>query len=88
MIIAQQVQCSVQRELAQFADVAMSERLGLPPGAVEGNDDLTEKSSSRWHFVTIREGEHIGCPVDIAEPLIEFPYGLVVGENEVDLGIL
>ena len=55
MIISQQVQCSVQSEFTQFANLVMSERLGLMPRAVEGNDDLTEKPPSRWQHVTIRK---------------------------------
>ncbi len=41
MIIAQQVQCSVQSEFTELANLVMSERFSLAPGAVEGNYDLT-----------------------------------------------
>jgi len=88
MIIAQQVQCSVQGEFAQLSDFAMSQRFGLMPGAVEGNDDLTKKPFSRWQLITIRKREHIGRSIDIAEPLVEFAYCLVAGEHEVNLDIL
>jgi hypothetical protein len=55
MIIAQQVQCSVQRKLTKFANLSMTEGLGVMPGAVEGNDDLTEKPPPRWQLVTVRK---------------------------------
>ena len=53
MIIAQQVQGAVQREFTQLANLAMSEGLGLAPGAVEGDDDLAEKAPSRWQLITV-----------------------------------
>ncbi len=88
MIIAQQVQGSVQGQLTELANLAMSEGLGLTPGAVTRDDDLTEKASPGRQIVTVRKREDIGRPVDIAEPPIQLAYGLVAGENEVDLGIL
>ena len=87
MIIAQQVQGSVQGQLTELANLAVFEGLGLTPGTVTRDDDLTEKASPGRQIVTIRKREDIRRSVDIAEPPIQLPYDLVAGENDVDLGI-
>ena len=88
MIIAQQVQRPMQRELAQFANLAMPKGFGLTPGAVEGDHDLAQKESSRGEFVAIRKRKHVGRSVDAEEPAVQLANGLVTSENDVNLGIL
>jgi len=55
MIISQQMQGSVQRKFTQLANFTVPKHPGLMPGAVEGDDNLTEKLSSRRKLVTIRK---------------------------------
>jgi hypothetical protein len=54
MIIAQQVQCPVQRELAELSELSVSELRALALGAVDGDHDLAQQTFS------VREGISIG----------------------------
>ena len=85
MIIAQQVEGSVQCELTQLANLAVTEALRLLSGAVERDHDLTEESSARGEHVSIGEGKHIGLPVDPKESSIELANRLIAGEDEMNL---
>ena len=55
MIIAQQVQGSVQSELAELTKLAMSEVRALTFGGVDRDEDFAEKAPARRELVSVGE---------------------------------
>ena len=52
----------------------------LPLRDVDANDDVADVV-----VVILREGEHVGGPIDLAVPLVEMADGIVIAEREREL---
>jgi len=90
MVVTQEVQEAVQRQMRHLAPERAARRAGLPPRRVEGDVDLPEEDAPGRIRETGRvgqwKGEHVGRPVHLAVVAIEGPDLLVAGQDEGDGG--
>ena len=90
VVVSHEVQGPVDGERQKFLEEGMAQIAGLDSGLVRRDVDVAEgrraaapQDSSRRDLV--REGDNVGVPVMVQEPLVDFPYAGIGREYYVEL---